>query len=40
MFSESWYFNLKFDIKQSKIDWKFAVQWLPKTKISGPADDR
>ena len=29
-----------FGIKQSKIGWNFAQQWLPKAKISGPADDR
>ena len=40
MFSEFPYFNLKFGIKESKIDWKFAEQWLTKAKISGPADDR
>ena len=40
MFSESSYFNLKFGIKQSKIGWKFAEQWLPKAETSGSADDR
>ena len=32
-FSESSYFNLKFGIKQSKIRWKFAKQWLTKAKF-------
>ena len=40
MFSESSYSNLKFGMKQPKISQKFAEQWLPKPKISGPADDR
>ena len=26
-------------MKQSKIGWKFAEQWLPKAKILGPADE-
>ena len=39
-FLKSSYFNLKFGIKQSKIGWKFAEQWLPKVKISEPVDDR
>ena len=29
-----------FSIKQSKICWKFAEQWLPKVKISEPVDGR
>ena len=40
IFSESSYFILKFGIKQSKISWKFAEQWLTKVRISGPTDDR
>ena len=40
MFSKSSYSNLNFGIKQSKIGWKFAEQWLPKVKISEPVDDR
>ena len=39
-FSEFFYFNLKFGIKQSKIGWKFAVEWLPKAKILGTAKGR
>ena len=39
-FHVSSYFNLNFDIKQFKIGWKFAKQWLPKAKISGRAYDR
>ena len=40
IFSESSYLNLKFGIKQSKIGWKFAQEWLTKAKISGLTDDR
>ena len=40
IFSKLSYSNLNFGIKQSKIGWKFAEQWLPKVKISEPADDR
>ena len=32
--------NIKFGIKQSKIGWKFAEQWLLKAKILGPADEQ
>ena len=38
IFSESSY--LKFGIKQSKIGWKLAEQWLPKGKILGPGDQQ
>ena len=40
MFSKSSYSNLNFGIKQSKIGWKLAEQWLPKVKISETVDDR
>ena len=40
IFSKLSYSNLKFSIKQSKIGWKFAEQWLPKITISEPIDDR
>ena len=40
IFSKSSYLNLNFGIKQSKIGWKFAEQWLPKVKILEPVDDR
>ena len=40
IFSKSSYSNLNFGIKQSKIGWKFAEQWLPEVKISEPVDDR
>ena len=40
LFSKSSYFNLKFEIKQSKIGGEFAEEWLPKAKIVGPADEQ
>ena len=40
IFFKSSYFNLNFGIKQSKIGWKLAEQWLPKVKILEPVDDR
>ena len=36
---ESSYFSLQFGIKQSKIGWKCAEQWIPNAKISGRVDD-
>ena len=38
--SVSSYFNLKFGIKQSKIGWKLAEEWLPKAKILAPVDEQ
>ena len=40
IFSKSSCFNLKFGIKQTTIDWKLAMEWLPKTKILGPTKGR
>ena len=39
-FCEFSYFSLKFDIKQSKVGWNFAKEWLPKAKIPRTIDDR
>ena len=39
-FPEFWCFNWKFGIKQSRIGWKFAEQWLLQAKILGTVDDR
>ena len=40
MFSKFSYFNLKLGIKQSKIGYQFAEEWLLKVKILGPADEQ
>ena len=40
IFSESPLINLRLGIKQSKIGWNFAEQWLLKARISGPTGDR
>ena len=40
IFSKSSHFNLNCGIKQSKISWNFAEQWLSKVKISEPVDGR